>query len=351
MSESPVVGIVMGSDSDWPVMEKAAHRARGVRRFAYEADVVSAHRMPEDMIDYGQYGGRARAAGDHRRRRRCGAPAGHARRRSRPCRSSGCPVPLTHLDGMDSLLSIVQMPAGVPVATVSIGGARNAGLLAARILGAGEGEEAARIRAAMVDFQVELRETAHGQGPRAARPHRGRLARRSRRRRRPAAARGYSIRGQVSMTTASPACAGAGRGRLVHDAQLQPDGGDAEPVLLGDRLVDDGADLAELTKQSTTWTSVPSGMSARDAYPCDPKTVSARGWTGIDAHTELDLEELGDRVGGRATRLVERPTTAQVARVWSRSRMTTGSLSYFVTPRSKHRRAGSSPPEAASRSR
>jgi 5-(carboxyamino)imidazole ribonucleotide mutase len=76
----------------------------------------------------------------------------------------GVPVPLAYLDGMDSLLSIVQMPAGVPVATVSIGGARNAGLLAARILGAGEGEEAERIRAAMVDFQVELREAALEKG-------------------------------------------------------------------------------------------------------------------------------------------------------------------------------------------
>ncbi len=76
----------------------------------------------------------------------------------------GVPVPLKHLDGMDSLLSIVQMPAGVPVATVSIGGARNAGLLAARILGAGEGPEAARIRAAMVAFQAELHAVATAKG-------------------------------------------------------------------------------------------------------------------------------------------------------------------------------------------
>jgi len=76
----------------------------------------------------------------------------------------GVPVPLAHLDGMDSLLSIVQMPAGVPVATVSIGGARNAGLLAGRILGAGEGAEAARVRAAMVELQAELRETALAKG-------------------------------------------------------------------------------------------------------------------------------------------------------------------------------------------
>ena len=74
------------------------------------------------------------------------------------------PVPLKHLEGMDSLLSIVQMPAGVPVATVSIGGARNAGLLAARILGAGQGEEAQRIRAAMRSFQAELGRIAHTKG-------------------------------------------------------------------------------------------------------------------------------------------------------------------------------------------
>ena len=82
----------------------------------------------------------------------------------------GVPVPLAYLDGMDSLLSIVQMPAGVPVATVSIGGARNAGLLAARILGAGEGEERGPDPcAAMVDFQVELRDQAQAKGARAAR--------------------------------------------------------------------------------------------------------------------------------------------------------------------------------------
>jgi 5-(carboxyamino)imidazole ribonucleotide mutase len=76
----------------------------------------------------------------------------------------GVPVPLKHLDGMDSLLSIVQMPAGVPVATVSIGGARNAGLLAARILAAGGDEHAARLRERMVEFQGELREIAMRKG-------------------------------------------------------------------------------------------------------------------------------------------------------------------------------------------
>ena len=76
----------------------------------------------------------------------------------------GVPVPLKYLDGMDSLLSIVQMPAGVPVATVSVGGARNAGLLAARILGAGEGEEAARLRAALAEYRGRLRDEARAKG-------------------------------------------------------------------------------------------------------------------------------------------------------------------------------------------
>ena len=76
----------------------------------------------------------------------------------------GVPVPLKHLDGVDSLHSIVQMPAGVPVATVSIAGARNAGLLAARILGAGEGAQAEKLRAQMRQFQVALRDVATAKG-------------------------------------------------------------------------------------------------------------------------------------------------------------------------------------------
>ena len=120
---------------------------------AYEADVVSAHRMPDEMIAYGQ-----QAAG--RGLRVVIAGAGGAAHLPgmlaavTPLPVIGVPVPLKHLDGMDSLLSIVQMPAGVPVATVSIGGARNAGLLAARILAAGEGAEAARLREAMTGFQA-----------------------------------------------------------------------------------------------------------------------------------------------------------------------------------------------------
>ncbi len=161
MSE-PVVGIVMGSDSDWPVMEQAAI---ALQEFAipYEADVVSAHRMPADMIAYGQ-----QAAG--RGLRVIIAGAGGAAHLPGMLASVttlpviGVPVPLKYLDGMDSLLSIVQMPAGVPVATVSIGGARNAGLLAARILASGSDPQAARVREAMGRFQQDLRETAYAKG-------------------------------------------------------------------------------------------------------------------------------------------------------------------------------------------
>ena len=118
---TPVVGVVMGSDSDWPVMEAAADGARASSASPYEVDVVSAHRMPDEMIDYGRAAAGARAAGHHRRRRRGRPPAGMLASVT-PLPVIGVPVPLKYLDGMDSLLSIVQMPAGVPVATVSIGG-------------------------------------------------------------------------------------------------------------------------------------------------------------------------------------------------------------------------------------
>ncbi len=169
---NPRVGLVMGSDSDWPVMEQAAQALDefGIR---YEADVVSAHRMPAEMIDYGQ---RAHARG----LRVLIAGAGGAAHLPgmlsavTPLPVIGVPVPLKYLDGMDSLLSIVQMPAGVPVATVSIGGARNAGLLAVRILAAGEGEAAERLRGQLMSFAAELKETATAKGAalrkRAARP-------------------------------------------------------------------------------------------------------------------------------------------------------------------------------------
>ena len=132
MSETPRVGVVMGSDSDWPVMKEAAE-ALAEFGIACEADVVSAHRMPEEMLDYGK-----RAA--ERGLSVIIAGAGGAAHLPgmlaavTPLPVIGVPVPLKHLDGMDSLLSIVQMPSGVPVATVAVGGARNAGLLAVRIL-------------------------------------------------------------------------------------------------------------------------------------------------------------------------------------------------------------------------
>jgi 5-(carboxyamino)imidazole ribonucleotide mutase len=154
----PLVGIVMGSDSDWPTMQAAA---KACEEFGvpYEADVVSAHRMPEEMLAYGKA-----AAG--RGLRVLVAGAGGAAHLPgmlaavTPLPVVGVPVPLSHLDGLDSLLSIVQMPAGVPVATVAIGNARNAGLLAVRILAAGDDD----LRAKMVDFQGSLAETARAKG-------------------------------------------------------------------------------------------------------------------------------------------------------------------------------------------
>ena len=145
-----VVGIVMGSDSDWPMMEPAA-AALAEFDVPYEAHVVSAHRTPRRMLDYAQH-----AAG--RGIQVIIAGAGGAAHlpgmvaAATPLPVIGVPVPLARLDGLDSLLSIVQMPAGVPVATVSIGGARNAGLLAVRILGATDAALRKRIEA----FQDQL---------------------------------------------------------------------------------------------------------------------------------------------------------------------------------------------------
>ena len=158
------VGIVMGSDSDWPTMQ-AAGEACAEFGVGFEADVVSAHRQPDKMIAYGRS-----AAGRGLRVIIAGAggaahlPGMLAAVTALPV--VGVPVPLAYLDGMDSLLSIVQMPAGVPVATVSIGGARNAGLLAVRVLASGEGEEAARLRTAMAAFQEDLQGQADGKGER-----------------------------------------------------------------------------------------------------------------------------------------------------------------------------------------
>ena len=155
---TPRVGIVMGSDSDWPVMKQAA-AALAEFGVAHEADVVSAHRMPEEMLAYGkQAAGRGLSviiAGAGGAAHLPGMLAAVT-----PLPVIGVPVPLKTLDGMDSLLSIVQMPAGVPVATVAVGNARNAGLLAVRILAASD----AALQQRMVDFQAELKASAQAKG-------------------------------------------------------------------------------------------------------------------------------------------------------------------------------------------
>ncbi|MGI9161546.1 MAG: 5-(carboxyamino)imidazole ribonucleotide mutase [Mycobacterium sp.] len=150
MAEQPRVGVIMGSDSDWPVMEAAAE-ALAEFDVPFEVGVVSAHRTPGRMLDYARTAaGRGIAV--------IIAGAGGAAHLPGMVASAttlpviGVPVPLAKLDGLDSLLSIVQMPAGVPVACVSIGGARNAGLLAVRILAAAD----PALRARMESFQEHL---------------------------------------------------------------------------------------------------------------------------------------------------------------------------------------------------
>lgn len=158
MSSGTLVGIVMGSDSDWPVMAAAAE-ALGEFGVPFEADVVSAHRMPDEMLAYGREahgrGLRVIIAGAGGAAHLPGMLASVT-----PLPVIGVPVPLKHLDGMDSLLSIVQMPSGVPVATVAVGNARNAGLLAVRILATGNDVLAAR----MLEFQATLGDTARAKG-------------------------------------------------------------------------------------------------------------------------------------------------------------------------------------------
>lgn len=154
----PLVSIVMGSDSDWPVMEPAAV---ALREFGvpYETDVVSAHRMPEDMVSFGRSahsrGIKVVIAGAGGAAHLPGMLASLT-----PLPVIGVPVPLAYLDGMDSLLSIVQMPAGVPVATVGVGNARNAGLLAVRILGVADDT----LRDGLIGFAERLRDTARAKG-------------------------------------------------------------------------------------------------------------------------------------------------------------------------------------------
>jgi len=150
ISSSPVVGVVMGSDSDWPTMRAAAD-ALDEFGVGYEVGVVSAHRTPQKMLSYAQQ------AADRGLKVIIAGAGGAAHlpgmlAAATPLPVIGVPVPLKFLDGMDSLLSIVQMPAGVPVATVSIAGARNAGLLAVRMLGAFDAD----LRKRMTEFQAGL---------------------------------------------------------------------------------------------------------------------------------------------------------------------------------------------------
>ena len=166
----PLVGVIMGSRSDWETMKHAAETLDALD-VPYEQRVVSAHRTPDLLFEYA-------ATAEARGLQVLIAGAGGAAHLPGMAAAKtalpvlGVPVESKTLKGMDSLLSIVQMPAGVPVATVSVGGARNAGLLAARILGAGEGEEAARLRAAMTAFRARLRDEAHAKGS-ALRERRG----------------------------------------------------------------------------------------------------------------------------------------------------------------------------------
>ena len=147
------VGVIMGSDSDWPVM-KAAADALAEFGVDYEVSVVSAHRTPVAMIEYGQA-----AAGRGLKVIIAGAGGAAALpgmvASVTPLPVIGVPVPLKYLDGMDSLMSIVQMPAGIPVATVAIGNARNAGLLAVRILAASDPQLQAKL-VAYAESLVEL---------------------------------------------------------------------------------------------------------------------------------------------------------------------------------------------------
>ena len=154
MSDRPVVGICMGSDSDWPVM-KAAASALDEFGIPHEVGVISAHRMPREMVDYAstavERGLQVIIAGAGGAAHLPGMIAALT-----PLPVIGVPVATGSLDGMDSLLSIVQMPAGVPVATVAIGNARNAGLLAVRILSVANPD----LLDAMREFQVELNREA-----------------------------------------------------------------------------------------------------------------------------------------------------------------------------------------------
>ena len=158
MATQPLVGICMGSDSDWPTMQAAAD-ALDEFNIAYEVNVLSAHRMTLEMVEYGnnavERGLKVIIAGAGGAAHLPGMLASLT-----PITVIGVPVAVGTLDGMDSLLSIVQMPSGVPVATVAIGNARNAGLLAVRMLGIADAE----LVESMVEFQSELNVAAKAKG-------------------------------------------------------------------------------------------------------------------------------------------------------------------------------------------
>lgn len=165
---SPKVGILMGSDSDWPVLE-GAHQALEEFRVAHEIRVVSAHRTPEDMTAY------ARSAASRGLRVLIAGAGGAAHLPGMIAASTtlpviGVPVPSRHLSGWDSLLSIVQMPSGVPVATVAIGGARNAALLAVSILALTDADLAGRLQAFRSAMAEESRAKDRRLGETVARP-------------------------------------------------------------------------------------------------------------------------------------------------------------------------------------
>ncbi|MEV0650346.1 5-(carboxyamino)imidazole ribonucleotide mutase [Phytomonospora sp. NPDC050363] len=146
----PLVGIIMGSDSDWPTMKPAAD-VLDEFGISHEVRVVSAHRTPHGMLAY------ADSATDRGMRVIIAGAGGAAHLPGMVASATtlpviGVPVPLKYLDGMDSLMSIVQMPAGIPVATMAIGGAKNAGILAARILAVADEKLTATLR----DYQVGL---------------------------------------------------------------------------------------------------------------------------------------------------------------------------------------------------
>ena len=155
MSDRKDVAIIMGSDSDWPVMEEAA-KALESFGISYSADVVSAHRMPEEMVDF------AKTAASKGYKVIIAGAGGAAHLPGMVASLTtlpviGVPVSLKNLDGMDSLLSIVQMPGGIPVATVGIDNAKNAGILAARIIGSADPAVAKKIEAQLADLSEEAK--------------------------------------------------------------------------------------------------------------------------------------------------------------------------------------------------